>query len=34
MILEVSNLPRWIIKGAFGWLSEVAIPKANAAPGY
>ena len=30
MVLEASNQPRWIIEGAFGWLAEVAIPKANA----
>ncbi len=30
MVLEVSNQPRWIIEGAFGWLAEVAIPKATA----
>ena len=32
MVLEVSNQPRWIIEGAFGWLAEVAIPKATALP--
>ena len=30
MVLEVSSQPRWIIEGAFGWLAEVAIPKATA----
>jgi adenylate kinase family enzyme len=30
MVLEVSNQPRWLIEGAFGWLAEVAIPKATA----
>lgn len=30
MVLEVSNQPRWIIEGAFGWLAEVALPKATA----
>jgi adenylate kinase family enzyme len=30
MVLEVSNQPRWIIEGVFGWLVEVAIPKATA----
>lgn len=30
MTLDVSNQPRWIIEGAFGWLAEVALPKATA----
>src|SRR5258707_15511174 len=30
MALDVSNQPRWIIEGAFGWLAEVALPKATA----
>jgi hypothetical protein len=30
MVLEFSNQPRWLIEGAFGWLAEVAIPKATA----
>jgi adenylate kinase family enzyme len=30
MVLEVSKQPRWIIEGVFGWLAEVAIPKATA----
>jgi adenylate kinase family enzyme len=30
MTLEVSNQPRWIIEGVFGWLAEVALPKATA----
>jgi len=29
MTLEVSNQPRWIIEGVFGWLAEVALPKAT-----
>jgi adenylate kinase family enzyme len=30
MVLDISNQPRWIIEGAFGWLAEVALPKATA----
>jgi adenylate kinase family enzyme len=30
MALDVSNQPRWVIEGAFGWLAEVALPKATA----
>jgi len=30
MTLEVSSQPRWIIEGVFGWLAEVALPKATA----
>jgi len=30
MALDVSNQPRWIIEGVFGWLAEVALPKATA----
>jgi adenylate kinase family enzyme len=30
LTLEVSNQPRWIIEGVFGWLAEVALPKATA----
>jgi adenylate kinase family enzyme len=29
MTLEVSDQPRWIIEGVFGWLAEVALPKAT-----
>jgi adenylate kinase family enzyme len=29
LTLEVSNQPRWIIEGVFGWLAEVALPKAT-----
>src|SRR6266436_8697460 len=30
MAFHVSNQPRWIIEGVFGWLAEVALPKATA----
>src|ERR1700712_5652161 len=30
MALYVSNQPRWIIEGVFGWLAEVALPRATA----
>jgi len=30
MALDVSNQPRWIIEGVFGWLAEIALPKARA----
>ena len=30
MALEVSNQPRWVIEGVFGWLAEVVLPKATA----
>ena len=30
MVLDISGQPRWIIEGAFGWLAEVALPKATA----
>src|SRR5437773_9294977 len=30
MAFDVSNQPRWIIEGVFGWLAEVALPKATA----
>jgi adenylate kinase family enzyme len=30
MVLDISNGPRWIIEGAFGWLAEMALPKATA----
>jgi len=30
MALDVANQPRWIIEGVFGWLAEVALPKATA----
>src|SRR5258707_7030619 len=30
MTLEVSAQPLWIIEGVFGWLAEVALPKATA----
>ena len=30
MVLDISDQPRWIIEGAFGWLAEVALPKATA----
>jgi adenylate kinase family enzyme len=29
MVLDISDQPRWIIEGAFGWLAEVALPKAT-----
>ncbi|MEH2513433.1 adenylate kinase family enzyme [Nitrobacteraceae bacterium AZCC 1564] len=30
MVLDISEKPRWIIEGVFGWLAEVALPKATA----
>jgi adenylate kinase family enzyme len=30
MVIDISDQPRWIIEGAFGWLAEVALPKATA----
>jgi len=30
MVLDISDQPRWIIEGVFGWLTEVALPKATA----
>jgi adenylate kinase family enzyme len=30
MALDVSNQPRWIIEGVFGWLAEIALLKATA----
>jgi adenylate kinase family enzyme len=30
MVLDISDRPRWIIEGAFGWLAEVALPRATA----
>ena len=30
LTLEASNQPRWIIEGVFGWLAEVALPRATA----
>ena len=30
MALDVSRQPRWIIEGVFGWLAEIALPKATA----
>ncbi|SRR6266540_6091898 len=30
MVLDISDQPRWIIEGVFGWLAEVALPKATA----
>lgn len=29
MVLDISDQPSWIIEGAFGWLAEVALPKAT-----
>ena len=29
MVREISDQPRWIIEGAFGWLAEVALPRAT-----
>ena len=29
LTLEVSDQPHWIIEGVFGWLAEVALPKAT-----
>jgi hypothetical protein len=28
MTLEVSTQPLWIIEGVYGWLAEVALPRA------
>src|SRR5438094_45505 len=30
MTLEVSDQPLWIIEGVYGWLAEVALPRAMA----
>jgi hypothetical protein len=30
MTLEVSTQPLWIIAGVYGWLAEVALPRATA----
>jgi len=30
MALDVSNEPRWIIEGVFGWLAEIVLPKTTA----
>ncbi|MCK1474967.1 adenylate kinase [Bradyrhizobium sp. 197] len=30
MVLDISDQPHWIIEGAFGWLAEVALPRATA----
>src|SRR3978361_188568 len=30
MAFDVSNQPRWIIEGVFGWLAEIALLKATA----
>lgn len=30
MVLDIADQPRWIIEGVFGWLAEVALPKATA----
>jgi len=30
MTLEVSTQPLWIIEGVYGWLAEVALPRATA----
>lgn len=30
MVLDISDQPRWVIEGVFGWLAEVALPKATA----
>ena len=30
MVLDISDQPRWIIEGVFGWLADVALPKATA----
>src|SRR5712691_1670354 len=30
MTLEVSAQPRWIIEGVYGWLAEIALPRATA----
>src|ERR1700761_8918526 len=29
MVIDISDQPRWVIEGAFGWLAEVALPKAT-----
>jgi adenylate kinase family enzyme len=30
MVIEVAAKPRWIVEGVFGWLAEVAMPRATA----
>jgi hypothetical protein len=30
MTLEVSTQPLWIIEGVYGWLADVALPRATA----
>ncbi len=30
MALDISNQPRWIVEGVFGWLAEIVLPKATA----
>lgn len=30
LALDVSNQPRWIVEGVFGWLAEIALLKATA----
>ena len=30
MVIDISDQPRWIIEGVFGWLAEVALPRATA----
>ena len=30
MTLEVSTQPLWIIEGVYGWLAEIALPRATA----
>ena len=29
MVRDISDQPRWIIEGVFGWLTDVALPKAS-----
>jgi len=29
MVRDISDQPRWIIEGVFGWLADVALPKAT-----
>ncbi|MCK1489181.1 adenylate kinase [Bradyrhizobium sp. 180] len=29
MVRDISEQPRWVIEGVFGWLAEVALPKAT-----
>ena len=30
MVREISDGPRWVIEGVFGWLADIALPRATA----